>query len=70
MILRLLDSLLPTIVLVALALALASAFGALSTPPVARTAAPVVTLERVVITAERAPRALAGAETERATAVR
>lgn len=70
MILRLLDSLLPTIVLVALALALASAFGALSTPPAARTATPAVTLERVVITAEREPRALAGAEAARTTAVR
>jgi hypothetical protein len=70
MILRLLDSLLPTVVLVALALALASAFGALSTPPVARVTTPVVTLERVVITAERAPRALAHAEAARTTTER
>jgi hypothetical protein len=70
MILRLLDSLLPTIVLIALALALASAFGALSTPPVARVTPPVMTLERVVITAERAPSALAHTEAARTTAVR
>ncbi len=70
MILRLLDTLLPATVLVALVLALASAFGALRTPPAAADRAPVVTLERVVITVEREPRALARAEDERTTAVR
>lgn len=64
MILRLLDSLLPAIVLVALTLALASAFGALSTPPVATKATPVVALERVVIVAEREARPLALADDE------
>ncbi|HSV70261.1 MAG TPA: hypothetical protein VLI72_09115 [Methylibium sp.] len=71
MFLRLLDTLLPATVLVALVLALASAFGALSAPPAAQ-ATPVVTLERVVIVAEREigklPLARAGAE--RATTVR
>lgn len=68
MILRLLDTLLPATVLVALVLALASAFGALSVPP----AAPVVTLERVVIVAEReiGKLPLARADGGRATAIR
>lgn len=66
MFMRLLDTLLPAVVLAAMVLAMAAAFGALS-PSEPSPALRVVQLDRVVISAERSPSALASAEPARTT---
>jgi hypothetical protein len=66
MFMRLLDTLLPAAVLVALVFAMATAFGALQPKPQPR----LVKLERVVVSAERTPAAVAAASEAAATRLR